>query len=56
MLRAFGISMGLLFGAFAVIAVIGSIIEGQIVPLVVSLVLAVVLLGGTTFLFKTRKR
>jgi hypothetical protein len=56
MLRAFGISMGLLFGTFAVIAVIGSIIEGQIVPLVVSLVLAVVLLGGTAFLFKTRKR
>ena len=56
MLRAFGISIGLLFGAFAVVAVIGSIIKGQIVPLVVSLVFAVVLLGGTAFLFKSRKR
>ena len=31
-------------------------IEGQIVPLVVSLVFAVVLLGGTALLFKSRNR
>jgi hypothetical protein len=48
--------MGLLFGAFAVLGVVGSIIEGQMVALAVSVAFAVVLLGGAAFLFKTRKR